>query len=239
MIFKFPLDYIGITQFFSSSHRGIDLGWYSYEGEPVYAAADGIVYATNDYDGTGQSWGNYVKLSHGNDWFTLYGHLKNGLCVRNGQEVKQGDLLGYMGNTGYSFGTHLHYEVYRGGAYTSNRINPLEVTYVYPGQQVSDGSKNSVLYYNEPTPDPTPDYEKEIEELEAQIKELNDTIALKDKQIEELTSLITFKKYEYKVEEDNYYKIKMYAGETLDIKFPSDTEDFTMYLKKDSIVKVK
>lgn len=151
MIFKFPLDFIGIKQPFSSTHRGIDLGWHNYQGEPVYAAADGVVYSTNDYDGTGQSWGNFVKLSHGDNWYTLYAHLMNGLCVKNGQQVKQGDLLGYMGNTGYSYGTHLHYEVYQGGVDTSHRIDPLKVTYVFPGQQVSEGSKDSVLYYNEST----------------------------------------------------------------------------------------
>lgn len=148
MIFKFPLDFIGITTYFGSNHKGVDLGWHNYQGEPVYAAADGVVSSTRDYDTSGQSWGNFVKISHGNGWYTLYAHLKDGICVSNGQEVKQGDLLGYMGNTGYSYGTHLHYEVYQGGDSTSCRVNPLDYTYVFEGQQVSEKCKNDVKYYN-------------------------------------------------------------------------------------------
>jgi murein DD-endopeptidase MepM/ murein hydrolase activator NlpD len=318
MIFKFPLDYIGITQTFSSSHRGVDLGWHNYQGEPVYASADGVVYSTKDYDTSGTSWGNFVKLDHGNGWYTLYAHLRDGLQVSNGQQVKQGDLLGYMGNTGHSYGTHLHYEVYQGGADTSCRIDPLTVTYVFNGQQVSDGSKNMVLYYNqdlpevgtwfivndpeglwlldengnhirayeqgtdiiyqglgyyrygyqyyyvkvngdaalgymakdylslkypEPEPQPTPTPEPEpmpepIDDKDKQIEELNNKIALLEKQRDELIHALTYSKFEYKIDEPNYYKISMYQDETLCIKFPKDTE-FEMQLDKGSVVKVK
>ena len=319
MIFRFPLDFIGITQYFGANHRGIDLGWHNYQGEPVYAAADGTVSSMKDYDTSGQSWGNFVKISHGDGWYTLYAHLKDGICVSNGQQVKQGDIIGYMGNTGSSYGTHLHFEVYQGGASTSCRINPLITTYVFPEQQVSESCKNDVLYYNsniptygtwfivndeaglylldgdgnkiglynygtdviyqsmgyqkygyqyyyvqingdkkygymakdflslkypsndtqpQPVPEPTPSDDEKIKELEEQIKELNDTIALKDKQIEELKNAITWSKCEYKIEEPNYYKIQMYKDETLCIKFAKDTM-FEMQLSKDDIVKIK
>lgn len=85
---------------------------------------------------------------------------------------------------------------------------------------------------DDPKPnDPTNDFEE-------QIKELNDTIALKDKQIEELKNAITWSKCEYKIEEPNYYKIQMYKDETLCIKFSKDT-NFEMKLSKDDIVKIK
>ncbi|MBR1653667.1 MAG: M23 family metallopeptidase [Clostridia bacterium] len=148
MTLKYPVDYIGITQAFKQgTHHGLDLGWHDYQGEPIYVSADGVVCATNDYDKSGQSWGNYVKIDHGNSIYTLYAHLKDGICVTNGQEVKQGDIIGYMGNTGYSFGTHLHFEVYVGGASTSCRVDPVSMAYVYPGQKVSSDDANTVKYY--------------------------------------------------------------------------------------------
>ena len=157
MIHRYPVNYIGITQFFKKgSHYGLDLGWnnnYGGSNQPIFASADGTVYATNDYDKTGKSWGNYVKLSHGGNEYTLYAHLKDGIKVKNGQKVKQGDLLGYMGTTGKSQGNHLHFEIYKGGASTSYRVDPLPLTYVFGGQIVHEEDKNVVKYY---TPITTP-----------------------------------------------------------------------------------
>lgn len=90
----------------------------------------------------------------------------------------------------------------------------------------------------EPQPEPIDDKNKQIEELQEEIEELNNTIALKDKQIEELTNAIVNSKYEKIIEESNYYKIKMYKGESLIIKFKEDT-DYEMYLNKDSEIKIK
>ena len=78
--------------------------------------------------------------------------MKNGLKVKKGQKVKQGDLLGYMGNTGNSGGNHLHYEVYIGGASTKYRVDPEKYTYVYNDQKVSK-NKNAtkgLKYAKEP-----------------------------------------------------------------------------------------
>ena len=96
---------------------------------------------------------------------------------------------------------------------------------------------------DEPTPEPTPsdptnDKDKQIEELNSTIEELNNKITLQEKQIDELIHALTYSKYEYKVEEPNYYKIQMYKDETLCIKFAKDT-NFEMQLDKDDIVKVK
>lgn len=163
MTLRFPVNFIGITQKFKPAtkifkgHKGIDLGWnnkYGGKNAPIYAAADGVVCATKDYDKSHKSWGNYVKINHGNNTYTLYAHLKDGLKVKNNQEVKQGDLIGYMGNTGHVIdnGYHLHFEVYKGGSATKYRVNPLLYTYVYPDQVVAESTKKefpNLLYYNE------------------------------------------------------------------------------------------
>ncbi len=153
---RFPVNFIGITQKFKPGiHKGVDLGWnnkYGGKNAPIYAAADGVVCATKDNDKTKKSWGNYVKINHGNNVYTLYAHLKDGLKVKNKQKVKQGELIGYMGTTGHSFGNHLHYEVYKGGSATKYRVDPLLYTYVYPGQVVAESTKKefpNLLYYTE------------------------------------------------------------------------------------------
>lgn len=154
--FRYPVNYIAITTYFKKGvHNGLDLGWNSKHGgknQPIYAVADGKVYSTKDKDKSGKSWGNYVKIKHSSKVYTLYGHLKNGLKVKKGQKVKQGDLLGYMGNTGNSGGNHLHYEVYIGGASTKYRVDPEKYTYVYNDQKVSK-NKNAtkgLKYAKEP-----------------------------------------------------------------------------------------
>lgn len=147
---RYPVDYIAIVTYYDNSknpkkrHMGVDLGWNSKHGgqhQPIYAPADGKVYSIKDKDKTGKSWGNYVKIYHGKyngkKMFTLSGHLKDGIKVKKGQKVKQGELLGYMGKTGEAYGCHDHYEVYLGGANTKYRVDPEKYTYVYPKQKVS------------------------------------------------------------------------------------------------------
>ena len=142
---RYPTDYIAITVYYKKGvHNGVDLGWNSKHGgknQPIYAPADGKVYAIKDKDKTGKSWGNYVKIYHGKKdgkkLYTLSGHMKKGLKVKKGQKVKQGDLLGYMGNTGNAYGNHDHYEVYLGGSSTKYRVDPEKYTYVYNDQKVS------------------------------------------------------------------------------------------------------
>ena len=138
---RYPVNYIAITTYFKKGvHNGIDLGWNSKHGgknQPIYAAGDGKVYSIKDNDKSGKSWGNYVKIKHESGIYTLYAHLKNGIKVKKGQKVKQGDLLGHMGNTGKAAGNHLHYEYYKGGASTKYRVDPEKYTYVYKDQTVS------------------------------------------------------------------------------------------------------
>jgi murein DD-endopeptidase MepM/ murein hydrolase activator NlpD len=90
-------------------HKGIDLSTYR-QGDPVVATADGQV-ATVDYDATG--FGNYVIIKHKHGYYTRYAHMQ-GFKVKIGQRVQQGEVIGWIGNTGLSTGPHLHYEVHIG-----------------------------------------------------------------------------------------------------------------------------
>lgn len=106
-------------------HAGIDI---AKKGTvPVYAAASGTVIRAY----YSSSYGNVVFISHninGQVYTTVYAHLSS-LGVSSGQRVSQGQFVGYMGNTGRSFGQHLHFEVHKGpwNASKSNAINPLSV----------------------------------------------------------------------------------------------------------------
>ena len=106
-------------------HSGIDIVKYYAELDYIVAHSDGKVIKHQDglgnMKGSG-SYGNYVKIDHGNGYATLYAHMEKGLTVKNGQTVKKGQRLGYMGNSGDSYGGHLHFEVWENGI----RINPTQ-----------------------------------------------------------------------------------------------------------------
>ena len=153
MNFRYPVNYVAITQeFISEKHNGLDLGWnnkYGGKNQPIYSAENGIISEVLDNNRSNTSWGNYVKIDHGNNLYTLYGHMKSGILVNKGQKVNKGDLIGYMGSTGNAIGEHLHFEIYDGGNSSKYRVNPLTRTYVYSTQIVSDSSKDKVLYFDE------------------------------------------------------------------------------------------
>ncbi|MEW6580299.1 MAG: LysM peptidoglycan-binding domain-containing M23 family metallopeptidase [Chloroflexota bacterium] len=100
-----PLDnYKWVQGFAPGGHTGVDLS--AKTGEPVYAAGAGtVVYA--GWNSTG--YGNVVVIAHGST-FSLYGHLSR-VSVRCNQKVGAGDVIGGVGNTGNSSGTHLHFEI--------------------------------------------------------------------------------------------------------------------------------
>lgn len=100
-------------------HRGVDLGYP--EGTPVAAAWDGIVRISKGTANTG-GYGNLVVIRHDNGLETYYAHLSRRL-VNPGQMVKAGDIIGLGGNTGRSYGSHLHFEV----RYLGNDINPARL----------------------------------------------------------------------------------------------------------------
>lgn len=98
-------------QGWSDYHTGID--WGSPIGEPVIAASGGTVYfvgTDTDSSGNVSGYGNYIKIKHSNGMVTLYGHLSEFL-VSAGDTVKKGDVIGKVGNTGRSSGSHIHFEL--------------------------------------------------------------------------------------------------------------------------------
>jgi len=97
----------------SRNHQGIDIP--GPVGTPIYATADGIVGRAQWLGG----YGKFVEISHGNAVQTRYGHL-SAMNVEPGQRIRKGEILGYMGSTGRSTGSHLHYEVRIAG----EAINP-------------------------------------------------------------------------------------------------------------------
>ncbi len=98
-------------------HYGMD--FTAPVGTPIYSTGDGKVIETGGSSRTRVGFGLVVKVDHGYGYETLYGHL-NSFAVKVGQEVKRGDLIGYVGNTGGSTAPHLHYEVHRNGS----AVNP-------------------------------------------------------------------------------------------------------------------
>lgn len=111
LVFPVP-DYVGIsTRFGQGGHRGVDLR--APYGAPIYACDSGTVVEA----GWHYSWGNYVKIDHGNGMATLYAHCSS-LAVSAGQGVARGQVIGYVGSTGYSSGNHCHLELYIGGSLT-------------------------------------------------------------------------------------------------------------------------
>jgi hypothetical protein len=115
-----------ITQAYKKGvHNGIDIVKNKLQCDDLIAHSDGTVVLVqtghkNNKLATGMSaYGNCVKIDHGNGYYTLYAHMAN-VKVKKGDKVKKGQVLGYMGNTGHSFGAHVHFEVFNG----SNKIDP-------------------------------------------------------------------------------------------------------------------
>lgn len=134
VLLHWPLDLHVLTQGWyyndGSLHQAAD--WRTQNGtdykRPVYAAEGGTVDQTQDWDGhtkTGmQSYGNMIRIKHapykGKTLQTRYAHLSS-YCVKVGQKVKEGELIGFSGVSGNVFGAHLHFEVILNG----KRTNPL------------------------------------------------------------------------------------------------------------------
>ena len=98
----------------SDFHPGMDIA--NELGTPIVATADGVV----DYAGWNSGgYGNMVDIDHGNGMMTRYGHASQ-VLVSVGQSVKRGQVIAYMGSTGFSTGPHVHYEVIING----QRVNP-------------------------------------------------------------------------------------------------------------------
>lgn len=112
---------LGVNMF----HEGLDIANRAWT--PVYATAEGKV----KYRGVKDDYGNVVVLEHGNNFETLYAHL-NRVVVSQGDVVRRGQLIAYMGSTGRATGPHLHYEVHIEG----RLANPL--SYILPTDIIID-----------------------------------------------------------------------------------------------------
>ncbi len=117
-----------------SVHEGIDISGTGY-GSPIYSIGDGVVVNVSSACSSCAQWanGNYVVVKHDNNIYSAYLHL-SGFNVSVGQTVKKGQIIAYMGNSGYVTGTHLHLAIYIGEPFvggTSQSINPL--TSIYQG----------------------------------------------------------------------------------------------------------
>jgi murein DD-endopeptidase MepM/ murein hydrolase activator NlpD len=96
-----------------SRHYGLDFA--ARRGTPIKATADGVI----TFAGKNGSIGITAKIDHGNGYVTIYGHC-NKLVVKKGQQIRRGDVIGEIGNTGRSTGDHLHYEIRQNG----KAVNP-------------------------------------------------------------------------------------------------------------------
>lgn len=105
-----------VTNPFGNGHSGVDLGWQDTQTDGILAHSPGKVvfcqtgYGNNKGSTGNASYGNCVKIAHPNGWYTLYAHLSE-VCVAYGQQVQAGQRIGKMGNSGNSYGSHLHFEV--------------------------------------------------------------------------------------------------------------------------------
>ncbi|MEM1407243.1 MAG: peptidoglycan DD-metalloendopeptidase family protein [Bacteroidota bacterium] len=99
-------------------HEGLDFA--APRNTPVYATADGKVITAKENKVIEAGYGSYVQIDHGNGYETKYAHLGS-LSVEKGDEVKRGDIVGYVGSTGGSVAPHVHYEVILDG----NKIDPV------------------------------------------------------------------------------------------------------------------
>lgn len=140
--FRWPVDhqyktittYFGYDSWRNGNHKGIDIAGGGISGANIYAAQSGTVISVVNYCGHnyGKSWscgcgggyGNYVIINHGGNLATLYGHASD-IIVSEGQHVEIGDVIGYVGSTGWSTGPHLHFEVRVDGSY----VDPFNYDY--------------------------------------------------------------------------------------------------------------
>jgi hypothetical protein len=83
-------------------------------GKPIVAAQSGTVIRANKTDSWGSGWGYYIMVDHGGGFSTLYAHCSV-VVAEEGQQVQQGEIIGYIGNSGNSYGAHLHFECWFNG----------------------------------------------------------------------------------------------------------------------------
>lgn len=150
--FRYPLKFTAITNYFSSNHKGLDFGWnnkYGGKNCSIYAIADSKVVEVGYNDETGyRVW--LQTDDDSNRWLHRYIHLQKKPSLKVGQKVKKGAKIGNMGNTGYSFGEHLHFDLWKcPKGYTMKwtdrtkyAVDPTDYLYIHSGQVKSSESAN-------------------------------------------------------------------------------------------------
>lgn len=124
--FDWPVDEAKLSQQFRSgagsrNHWGLDLA--GPRGTPIISSEKGyVIYTGREFRG----YGNLVVIEHSPEWATLYSHLDR-ILVKEGQFVKQGEIIGKMGRTGRASGVHLHFEI----RHNRQPVNPQ--AYLPPG----------------------------------------------------------------------------------------------------------
>ena len=138
-VFQWPLEKVVLTQYFgytkfalqnqgvykNNMHNGIDLG--APTGTKIFAPLGGTVRATANTDLVPgcYSWGQWALVDHPNGLSTLYAHMSN-TSVSAGQKLNTGDLIGFVGATGYATGPHLHFTVYASAAVSVKSFNQFK-----------------------------------------------------------------------------------------------------------------
>lgn len=154
---RLPLKKLGITgtweEHINRGSRGQDFGWFDYQGETIYSINDGTVMEINK----NSSAGNYIWIKHeftNYDIWSRYLHIKDGsIKVKTGQKVIRGQELAYMGNTGNSTGTHLHFETWvvpKGWKFNFNDRSKYskpstDNAFAFDDQYIGTSSNNKVI----------------------------------------------------------------------------------------------
>lgn len=159
---RLPLDFIGITEKFGNRidpitgvtayHYGVDFGWNKYQGEPIYAPHDAQV-VLESFD---NNLGNYIVLMHekaDQRIITRYLHMKSRSTLKSGDNIKRKEIIGYMGSSGYSTGTHLHFEywicpknyIYNYVDRSKYAVDPLKYCYLFDDQNASSSSIEDLI----------------------------------------------------------------------------------------------
>jgi len=115
---------------YSRMHQGVDFG--ARHGSPIYAAASGRAEFVGPHGGHG----NFIRLTHNGGLKTAYAHMSR-FAIKRGQQVSQGQVIGYVGSTGVSTGPHLHYEVWLKG----KPVNPMTLKFI-GGSQLAGADMN-------------------------------------------------------------------------------------------------
>lgn len=132
--FRWPLDsnlqyittYFGYDAWRGGNHYGIDVGNAGIGGKNIYAAQGGTVITAYGDGGWHGGFGNYIIIDHGGELSTVYAHC-SAVTVSVGQTVNKGDVIGYVGSTGWSTGNHLHFETRVNGT----AVDPFSYSYEF------------------------------------------------------------------------------------------------------------